>query len=443
MKKILFFSSIFFFAAASASAADLSLNDAVSAAFKNNKDIQIADQEVNAALAAIGGAKSEFIPKLNASAGYTRTGSVMSLPSAIDAKKDPGIYSGYKNDNKLGLQIDQNLYNGGANSANLRQKRIALQIRQQTLAAAKLDIELEVKRLYYGLLLANETQRIAESLLAQARLHYDEVKKKHGEGTASRFDLLQSSVQVSKLNPELIKAKNAVDLIDAELKKILGFKMQDTISLKDSFIYYPIEITESEFLKTAYLQKPEMMLMSLGVDMNRWSIEMAKAGHRPQVNAQLGTSYRSNDAGDMVNNRHNNWNAGISVSIPIFDGFSTKAKVDEAKARYAQAQLQKENLTEQIAVDIRKAVLDLQKAQSVINSQKDSIGEAKEALKISEVRYDNGEGTNLDVMDAQVSLSQVEKNMSEGIYDYIMAKAYLDRTMGQSSVKETNNEKTN
>jgi outer membrane protein TolC len=164
-------------------------------------------------------------------------------------------------------------------------------------------------------------------------------------------------------------------------------------------------------------------------------MEMARSGNKPQINAQIGTNYRSNDVGDMINTRHNNWQAGIAVSIPIFDGFSTKAKVDAAKARYTGAKLQKDNLGEEIAVDIRKACLDLQKAQSVIDSQRDSVGEAKEALKIAEVRFDNGEGTNLDVLDAQVSLSQVEKNLSEGIFDYLMAGAYLDQTMGKSMVE--------
>ena len=197
-------------------------------------------------------------------------------------------------------------------------------------------------------------------------------------------------------------------------------------------MYIPVAVNEKEFLQVAYLNKPEMQLAALGVDMNKWSIEMAKAGDKPQVNAQMGYTYRSNDLGDMFNSRHSNWEAGFSVRIPIFDGFSTKAKVDEAKARYAAAGLEKMDTSDRIAVDIRRACLDLKKAQSVIESQKDAVGESREALKIAEVRYDNGEGTNLDVLDAQVSLSEVEMNLSGGIYDYLMAKAFLDRTMGKS-----------
>jgi outer membrane protein TolC len=423
----------------------LSLEEAVALAFKNNKDIHIQEQEVNAAKAVVVGARSKFLPNLNASAGYTHFGSFLTIPSIwakeFGVKKDPGIFFGFQDNNRVGVELDQNIYNGGANIANLRQAQVNLKIQKETLRARKLDVEFETKSLYYGVLLAYETERITEDLVNQAQSHYEDVKKKFGQGTSSKFDVLQSKVQVSKLIPELVKAKNAIDLIAADLKKMLGLKMQDSLMVKDKLLYSLIEIREEEFLKQAYLNKPEMNLKALGIDITEWAIQMAKSGWRPRVNAELSNSYSSNNLGNIFNDRHSNWNAGFTVTIPIFDGFSTKAKVDETKARYAQATLEKENLIDQIAVDIKQACLDLKQAETIINSSKDNIEEAKEALRIAEVRYDNGEGTNLDVLDAQVSLSQIEKNLSEGIYDYVMAKAFLDRTMGQGYLEEAKNEK--
>ena len=115
---------------------------------------------------------------------------------------------------------------------------------------------------------------------------------------------------------------------------------------------------------------------------------------------------------------------------------STKAKVDAAKAKYAQAFLSRENVADQLAVDVKSSCLDMKKSEAIIKSQKDAIIEAKEALKIAIIGYDSGVTTNLDVLDTQVSLSQVEKNLSEGIYDYLMAKAQLDRIMGRETYSE-------
>ena len=418
----------------------LTLQDAIAIAFKNNKEIQIQAKEVDVAQAKLIGVVSEFLPHVNLNAEYTHNGSVLPIPGT-NIKKDPGVFAGYENDNKVSTTITQTIYNGRANMASLKQAQLGLQALEETLRAAKLDVEFETKRLYYGLLLAFETERIAQDLVNQAQAHYEDVSRKFDQGSTSRFDVLQSKVQVSIVTPELINAKNAVTLIEAQLKKLLGLKMQDAIRLKGVLTYYVVDINESEFLQQAYLTKPEMILKSLGVDVDKWGIQVAKAQNRPQISADGEYFYRSNNWSNMFNTRHNNWNVGVSVSIPVFDGFSSKAKVDEAKARYVQATLEKENVTEQIAVDIKKACLDLQQAKAIIDASKDNVEEAKEALHIAEVSYDNGAGTNLDIIDSQTSLSQIEQNYSEGIYDYLMAKASLDRTMGNGTLVEVKNAK--
>lgn len=442
---LLFFS--FFFASVfaeqinrTASQTSLSLEQAIITAFKNNKDIQIQKEEMKVAKAGILQARSAFLPKLNLDAAYKHTGDVLNLSSSSGGKKDSGVLTGYRNDNAVALSLGDVVYNGGANIADFKQALLEFDAQKETLRAKKLDVEFEMKRLYYGLLLAFETLRIARDLLGQAKEHYEDVKRKFDQGTASRFDLLQSNVQVSKVFPEVINAENSVYLIMAEMNKLLGFDVKNRISPIETLSYSPVEIREDDFLKQAYLYKPEMILKSLGIDISKWGIQSARAANRPQIDTDLAYSYRSNDIGDMFNRRHSNWNAGVSISIPIFDGFSSRAKVEQAKVYYAQAILAKANLSDQIAVDIRQACLDLEHSRAIIDSQEANVDEAKEALKISELRYDSGVGTNLDVLDSQVSLSQIEQNLSEGIYDYIMAKAFLDRTMGSAFLKEEDND---
>jgi len=422
-----------------------SLKDAMEIAFKNNKDIQIQEQEVKVARANILGARSAFLPDVNFNASYTHNAAVLQSNTTV-SKKDYGVFTGYKNDNQAGVSIDQTLYSGGANMASFKQSQIGLKEQEETLRATRLNVELEAKRLYYGILLAYETKRIAQDLVDQAKAHYEKVKAKFEQGTASKFDCLQSKVQVSLLIPQLINANNAIDLIMAELNKLLGLKVQEIINVEDKLNYTPIEIKEGEFLLQAYLHKPEMIIQSLGIDMNKWQIKYAKSGWLPQITASADYNYRSNNWNNMFNARHNNWNAGLAVRIPIFDGFATKAKVDAAKAKYMESILSKANVGDQVAVDVRQYCLDLKQAQAVIDSQRDNLEDAREALNISEVRFDNGIGINLDVLDAQVALAQTEENLAQGKYDYIMAKANLDRTMGEESfqdkpIKEAKNEK--
>ncbi|MFA5176550.1 MAG: TolC family protein [Candidatus Omnitrophota bacterium] len=406
-----------------------SLKDTLKIAFQNNKDIRIQEYALNVADADILNARSAFLPQVGFNAGYTRNAAVLTS-TASSGKKDIGVFTGYKNNNLMGLTVSDTVYSGGANIAALRQAQLGLKTQVETLRATRLNVELETKRLYYGLLLAYETKRIAEDLVGQAESHYEEVKSKFQQGTASRFDVLQSKVQVSLLEPQLISAQNAIDLIIAEMNKLLGQKVSDGIIIQDKLLYSPIEIKEGDFLKTAYLNEPEMILKGLGIDISKWAIKYARAGWLPQLETNAQYYYQSNNLGNMFNSRHNNWNVGFTVRLAIFDGFSTKAKVDSARAKYMQAVISKDNTADQVAVDVRQACLDLKQAAAVIKSQEDNLEDAKEALKISYVRYDNGVGINLDVLDAQVSLANVEKNLAESTYDYIMAKARLDRIMG-------------
>ncbi|MFA5114822.1 MAG: TolC family protein [Candidatus Omnitrophota bacterium] len=407
------------------------LTSAVNIAFQNNKDIQIQEREIEAAKANILEATSRFLPKINLEGGYTHNDKVWA----------ENIFTGYKNDNQLALTFTENLYSGGANISNFKQAMLGLRAQEETLRAKKLDVEFDAKRLYYGLLLAYETERIARETLERSKAHYADVRHRFGQGTSSRFDVLQSGVQVSLLLPNLVKAANEVKIIKADLNKLLGRNVDTPIQTNERLGYSVIDIKEREFLKTAYLNKPEMMLKTLGIDINKWSIQMARSGYRPQLDLNAAYSYRSNNIGNLINREHNNWNAGFSFTVPIFEGFSTKAKVEEARARYAEAVISKDNLSDQIAVDIRRACLNLNEAESIIKSQKDHIGEAREALKIAEVSYDSGVAKNLDVLDAQVSLGQIQQNLASAVYDYLMAEAYLARSMGESVIKEEKNEK--
>jgi len=403
--------------------AELNLTDTILLAFKNNKDIQIQEKGIAIASADILEATSVFLPQINLEGAYTHNEKVLSPAN---------IFSGFKNDNLLNLSLSQSVYSGGFNMANLNQAKLSLDAQKETLRAKKLDVEFDARRLYYGLLLAYETERIAKDALEQAIAHYEDVRRMYEQGTASRFDLLQSGVQVSLLEPEVVRAKNDIESLKADLNKLLSRNIDVPIATKEKLAYTITVIKEDEFLKTAYLERPEIKLKSLGIDIDKWGIQMARSGYRPQVDILAGYSYRSNNLGNMINESHKNWNAGISVNIPIFEGFSTKAKVDAAKARFAQAKLSKENLVDQIAVDVRKACLGLKESEAIIRSQKDNVGQAREALRIAEVSYANGVAINLDVLDAQVSLAQIQRNLASGIYDYLMAQAFLDRSVGRS-----------
>lgn len=425
----------------------LSIEGAVKMALENNRDVAIGRNEVKAAEAKFLGAFAEFLPEGGLVGGYTYRDAVVqagpAFPKSATEGKDLGVFLGYNNENTFGVSVQETLFNGGANIAAYKQAKLQVKSAKEALRAIELAVEFEAKRLYYGLILAGETKRIAVDLVDQAKAHYADVQKKNDNGTASRFELLQSKVQVSKVEPQLVRARSSEQLIEAELNKLLGLSVNNRIIPVEKLDYSELVVDEELFLKEARIHRPELIMRALGIDISKQSIAIARAASLPQVSGNFDYLYKTSNPQNMIDPQHSNWNMGVAVSVPIFDGFRANAKVNEARAKYSEAVVSRDDLNEQVAVEIRKGCLDIAEADSIILSQKGSIEEAREALKISQVSYDSGVATNLDVLDSQVSLSQVEENLSEAIYDHIMAKAYLDKAMGKSSLREDKNDERN
>lgn len=427
-----------------AHARSVTLGDAIELAFENNEEIRSQQGEVKAADAVKIGAEGKFTPRLSLGAAYTHNDFVITLPPSfvVGQAKDPGIFLGYNNQYNFSINAEQSIFAGGKDVAGYKESSLKEKVQQQGLRAKMLSAELETKRLYFGLMLADETLRITHELVDQTEKHCRDVQRKFGEGTSSRFDLLQSKVQVAKVEPQLAAAEKARELISAELKKYIGIKFEEELVPTQKLSYAHFDVSEDASQAEALAGNPELAMKALGVDVGKQGVNSARAGYLPDVRATFRYDFISNDVTNMFNDTHNNWNAGVAISIPIFDGFSAYSKTKEAKARMEIAKLERSDLEKGVAIDVKRACLDLIEAEKVILAQRASVEEAREALKIANTSYDAGVGTNLDVLDAQVSLSQVEKNLSEAIYDYTMAKATLDRTTGRNTFAEVQNEKT-
>jgi outer membrane protein TolC len=211
---------------------------------------------------------------------------------------------------------------------------------------------------------------------------------------------------------------------------------EQEVTLAGKLAFSQVKIDEASFQAEALAHNPEIALKRLGIDIGKQNVEIAKSGWKPDVGGNIRYEYISDDVTNMFNDRHNNWTAGVNITIPLFDGFSALSKTRQAKARFEIAKTEKEDVEKRVAIDVKRACLDLAEAAAVVESQRESVAEAKEALHIAEVSYANGVGTNLDVLDAEVSLATVEKNLSEGIYDELMAEASLNRSRGVSNVME-------
>ena len=132
------------------------------------------------------------------------------------------------------------------------------------------------------------------------------------------------------------------------------------------------------------------------------------------------------------------WNAGAQLSWDIFDGMLTHGKVIQAKALYEKSRTDVEDRGRQIELEVRTAYSDFIEAQEVLDSQKTVQEEAEEALREAKARADAGTGTQLDVLDAETSLTQARTTQVQALHDYDTARARLERAIGADRVQAEN-----
>ena len=148
----------------------------------------------------------------------------------------------------------------------------------------------------------------------------------------------------------------------------------------------------------------------------------------PQVNAQVSRIFNGEKAFD--NDHNDSWTAGLSVSWNVFDNNVTSAQVQENEATLRRLQSVYEQTREKIELDVRKAYNNLISAEKKILTTQVAVKQAAEEYKIAQVKYDEGVGTNLEVMDAQEKFTESQTNFFTALYDYNVSKAQLDKAMG-------------
>jgi outer membrane protein TolC len=128
------------------------------------------------------------------------------------------------------------------------------------------------------------------------------------------------------------------------------------------------------------------------------------------------------------------WNAGFSVSFPVFDGFAREGNIIQQKARFKQAQINLVDAEETTLFEITKALLSIHDAEEFVHSQRLNLTRAEEGLRLAEVGYKEGTNTQVEMIDAQSALTQAKANYYQSIYTHIIAKLDLQKAMGTLAV---------
>lgn len=415
----------------------LTLNEAIQLARKNNKDILIANQDLQKSEAQISEAYGNAYPQLNLAASYQRYIELPALflpPNTPFNKSASTVTMKMGSDNSWGttLQLSQVLFSPKLNSA-IQAAQEYNKFAVNSAQASTEDVDLSVKKAFYGVLLAGDVVDVTRQSLQLAKANYENVSQLYKQGMAAEFDYLRSEVQVANTEPALSQAENNLQLAMNGLKNLLGIDISKKIAVSGSLKLeeIPAAVLESES-SMAVQRNSTLKGLEAQVNLLEKNIQIQKADYYPTLAAFGSYQYQTQDNSFKFSNY--NWTStfvvGLQLSYSIFNGMQTKYKAEQAVIDREKVIITRQKVEDGLKIQLENAKLKMSEAKQRIDAQAKSVEAATKAVQIAEVRFKNGLGTQVEVIDAQVALTRTQINKSQAVYDYLTSRADWERLSG-------------
>lgn len=397
--------------------AELTLQEAQDLALKHNLALQMAQNKLEAGEAKYRGAQAGVYPKLNLST------------SATKMKEQPGYMPGTMLPDKaysLKVNLQQPIYPGmglGEIPAIAAEQLEILTLEKEQ---AERELESQVAVAYFNALLAQEMVTVTTDAIEVAKVQLEKAQAFYDAGVVLKTDVLRAELAIGNLEQSLLAAKNGAALAWASLEATIGADLTGFQLVAFDFPQKQIQVSYEEALAFAFDHRAEFKLTAGGARQAALAVEYAKAGKRPQV-ALVG-SYGWQGAELKFDDA--DWNVTISAQIPLFDGGSQNAKVEEAELGLEAANLGQKQLEQGIAMEVRQVHGALQEAKARLPLAQRAVEQADEALRIASARYREGLGLLTEVLEAQAAASKAKGDWVSALYQYYSAAAKFELALG-------------
>ena len=400
----------------------LNLDDAMLRAFQTNPTVSIAQYELDSARASYNAARQSRGISISANHTTQRGG-------YDDFHRDTtGLWTkGIGNNHANSLSASLPIFTGGKLSGTIKQAKANYQYNEVGVQRTYNEMRSTVTDGYFKMLQADNLQKLNAESVTRLEDHLKNVQAQYDVGVVAKVDVLRSQVELANAKQTLIQAENSYQVAEANMNKIVGLPMDTTLQLDNLLVYNAYDKNMDDCLAYAAEHRPELMQAKYGVDSAKGALMVARSGHMPQVSASATQQWSdSNWPGD----ENGKWGVGVNVSLNVFDTGVTLSKIHGAEADLKKAEETYRDTVNAVNLDVRSNYLGLREAEKRISTTKLAVEQADEDYRIAQLRYMSGVGTNTDVLDAQVALTQAKTNYTQALYDYNTSKTALETSIG-------------
>ncbi|MCE9559522.1 MAG: TolC family protein [Armatimonadetes bacterium] len=398
----------------------LSIDEAVNIAVKNNYGVQITQiaelrtkDQLKQLLSSLG-----F--KLNVQGTYTRY-----------AEKPASFQGASSIDSKtVAATLSQAIDFSPANRLAVKSGKSAVKAATETLNAQINTLKAQVRTAFLTSIRARWQVEIAEETVMSTTERLRVAKLKNDQGVFSNFDLLRFETEATQAKTTLENSKNQFQLTKSNLNNFLQRPVETDFDLSEIRTFFPARTDLKQLTEYAIANRPEYKSVNFRIEQLEFAKRVEDFGLAPSGSIAL--IHSRNLSPSQFQSAASSF-LQFQVNVPILDGGVTKTNIALAKKDVDTAKLQRAQLADSIALQVRQATLNLSSALQQVEFARVGLVSAKEAYRLANVRFQNGLGTVLDVTTSQESLTRARSGFAQAEYDYLTAYAQLQQATGDDA----------
>ena len=468
----------------------LTLDDAVKIALSENVSVKVADMEIQRSKYARKGAYGALFPQINASGMYSyalqkqkvyfgsdaddagaSSGGGMAgmmsgmfepiyyyieqliaqglvqpyIPPAPDPSEDnassgsDAIEMGRSNQVTMSVSASMSLVNAQLwESLRLTGDQVELAVEQAR--ESRLGTVASVKQAYYAVLLAKASYDVYNAVFENAVENLKLTESRHNAQKASELDLTRAQSSLAAAIPNVYNAENSIYLALWQLKAVMGIDLDRAVDVSGSLEDYAGQMFRdlNEASEESLDRNTTLRQLAVQAEMLARQIRMQQYAYLPTL--ALSLSYNYYTQSDKFKLSQWNWlpssTLGLSLSIPIFSGGQRYHAIKQTRVQADELELQRVNAERQLRIGIRQSLSTMDTAMKTYDAANEALKTAQKAYDIASKSYQLGKSTLTDLNNTELTLTQTRLQAASAIYNFVVAKAGLEQTLGYDFANE-------
>jgi outer membrane protein TolC len=419
------------------------LDECISYAYQNTAPVADAILDTKIADSRVGQAISTGLPQINGNANFQYNYLIQQnfLPAvffADDPINNPppddappvAVAFGTKYGGNAAIQLQQLAFDGTF-FLGLKAARVYKSLAERRLNYTKEQTAASIAKAYYGVLVNQEREELIDQNVARLDTLLRQTRARYAEGFIERIDVQRIEVLFNNVKTEQSKVGRLIELSKQVLKYQMGMPLNYELTLQDRLADISMPLPADSDNGFTYNQRIDYRLINKQLELEDLNIRQFQVRYFPSV--YLNGTYGQNTGANNFNEL-DQWfgfgSIGLSVSVPIFDGFRKRHQIAEARALKDKVIVQKLELERRIDLERSQSAIELRNALDDLQNQIENRALAKRVYEVTQIKYNEGVGDMLEVTEAETAYKEAETNYYQAVYNALIAQVDYELSRG-------------